>query len=105
MSVEKKNFWKGKRVTKKLYDDRIKRQQVGKNLRQVYGKKHDKNDKEKKVNNIEVEGRRIVHVETLAKELFYCGCGEVISLVDTVMEKQLFLLDSLLYFQLNAGSA
>lgn len=68
-------FWKGKRVTEKVYKRRCLDQNLGKNLRNNYGTKRGTyNLKKNKLQNdhnckvVGIEGRRIVHMKTLGDQ-------------------------------------
>ncbi|XP_043468802.1 uncharacterized protein LOC122502708 [Leptopilina heterotoma] len=89
----KNYYWKGKKVTKKVYENRCRMQNVGKNLRSVYGIKNVepnlKNDSNCEFVKCEsAEGRRIVHLKTLAEQLNCKNCKSVLSLTDIVNEKR-----------------
>ncbi|XP_039302328.1 uncharacterized protein LOC120357045 [Solenopsis invicta] len=95
-NLKKKFFWKGKRVTEKVYNSRIRLQNVGKNLRNIYGCRNKVSDNLKECETGEsefgqLEGRRIVDLKTLAKELFCKKCDAMVSLLDTVEETRVGL--------------
>ncbi|KAK0180581.1 hypothetical protein PV327_002948 [Microctonus hyperodae] len=92
---KKKVFnWKGKRVTEKVYNLRVRQVKVGKNLRSVYGCKKEKaNLKESATESNNLEGRRIVHLKTLFEHIFYkCQkCDTMVPLNNTVDEERIGL--------------
>ncbi|KAK0072458.1 hypothetical protein PV325_011336, partial [Microctonus aethiopoides] len=74
---EKKYFWKGKRVSDKIYKVREKQKEIGKKLRDKYGIRnaaHNLNTRESSNSDVDLtdEGRRIVRLNTLGKKLFWC---------------------------------
>lgn len=80
-SIKKRFFWKGKRVTEKVYNSRVQQMKVGKNLRSVYGCKKEKaNLKESAAEPNNIESRRIVHLKTVSKHLF-CKCQKCDTMV------------------------
>ncbi|XP_011883725.1 PREDICTED: uncharacterized protein LOC105570884, partial [Vollenhovia emeryi] len=86
-------FWRGKRVTEKVYKRRCLDQKLAKNLRNIYGTKRGtynlKKDKVENDGNCEVvEGRRIVHVKTLGDQMFCRKCKSILSLQDIISEKR-----------------
>lgn len=88
-------FWKGKRVTAKVYNARVRQASVGKNLRNVYGCSQSKSEESKgqsgEQSNLKdepkVEGRRIVHIKTLGTQMDCRKCNQTLSLRDIVDEK------------------
>ena len=68
---------------------------AGKNLRSVYGCKQNRNSEQSvaqsnlngKQREPNVEGRRIVHIKTLGKQMFCCKCSQTLSLCNIVDEK------------------
>lgn len=93
-SKKKAFFWKGKRVTEKVYNSRLRLVKVGKNLRSVYGCRKEKvNLKESATESDNLEGRRIMHLKTVSKHLF-CKCHKcdaVVPLSNTVDETRIGL--------------
>lgn len=101
-------FWRGKRVTEKVYNHRLQQQQLGKSIRSIYGTKNGvdnlKNDTNIKFVGIQkrpirhsalkeqatcdVEGRRIVHIKTLGEQMICKTCTSILSLSDITDEKQ-----------------
>ncbi|XP_051158052.1 uncharacterized protein LOC127279631 [Leptopilina boulardi] len=89
----KRYYWKGKIVTQKVYENRCRLQIAGKNLRSVYGTKNLRanltNDSHcELVNYKPAEGRRIVHLKTMAEQLYCKKCKSVLSLTNVVDEKR-----------------
>ncbi|XP_066582289.1 uncharacterized protein [Prorops nasuta] len=92
----KRFFWKGKRVTEKVYKKRCLDQQLAKNLRNIYGTKRgtynlkkEKLEKDENCQAVEkvLEGRRIVHLQTLGEQLFCKKCKCALSLLNIISEK------------------
>ncbi|XP_058793782.1 uncharacterized protein LOC131665724 [Phymastichus coffea] len=89
-------FWKGKRVTQAVYKKRCKQTEIEKGIR----KRQSENMQTDTVTDLaatttiksNIEGRRIIHVDTLAQQLFCIKCGSTLSLVDCVKEKKKFSL-------------
>ncbi|KAK0078509.1 hypothetical protein PV326_009311, partial [Microctonus aethiopoides] len=111
MPKEQKCFWKGKRISQKMYEKRLQQVEVARKIKSSNGKfespnlKIDANtSKNSSENNATdcidddfvVGGRRIVHIQTLAKQLFCQCCKSILSLMDTKEEKR-FGLGSILY--------
>ncbi|KAK0170618.1 hypothetical protein PV328_008451 [Microctonus aethiopoides] len=91
---EKKYFWKGKRVSDKIYKVREKQKEIGKKLRDKYGIRnaaHNLNTRESSNSDVDLtdEGRRIVRLNTLGKKLFCKKCKSVLSLCDIIQEKKI----------------
>ncbi|KAK0171451.1 hypothetical protein PV327_011284 [Microctonus hyperodae] len=84
---EERYYWKGKRVSEKVYDNRVRQSKVGKSIRSVYGKRNIPNLKEDFKNN-EIEGCRVMHIETLAHQMRCKKCASVLSLEDICEEKR-----------------
>jgi len=91
-------FWKGKRVTEKIYNLRLRQASVGKTLQKLCQRNQKKNadDVEDQSNlqnqeKSQVEGRRIVHIETLGKELVCINCKQTLSLANIVQESRIGL--------------
>ncbi|XP_032684033.1 uncharacterized protein LOC116850178 [Odontomachus brunneus] len=82
--VKRKRFyWKNKLVTEKVYKNRIRLKEVGKNLQKVRTRcegnlQPRENVREKKT----LEGRRIVDLNSLGKNLICQSCGSILSLLD-----------------------
>ena len=101
-------YWDGKRVTEKVYKARVTAQNIGKNIRNIYGtksKSHNLETKALSTNKIttalrsdkvdanvsplkDVDGRRIVHLKTLGRGLSCKQCKSVLSLSDIIDEKR-----------------
>ena len=88
-------FFKGKRVSEKVYRKRCLDQKLGKNIRKIYGTKSGTYNIEKC--NLKsdgncvatvVEGRRIIHMKTLGDQLICSKCKSVLSLQNIVTEKR-----------------
>lgn len=69
----RKFFFKGKRVSEKNYKKRLKQREFAKNIRCNYASKTVCNLKSV-TKSTKIEGRRIVNVETLAKQLICRKC-------------------------------
>lgn len=83
----KRFFWKGKRVTERVFKDRTRRQKFGKTIRTIYGTKSAMHNLKSDENiDFKIEGRRIIHPFTLASQLICKKCDSVLSLLDTVKE-------------------
>lgn len=100
--VKTKFFWKGRRVTEKVYKARKNQQKAGINYRKMCGAKVCEHNLGNKCgsqfynNKLEYEGRRLYHTKTLAEGLICKKCNAVLSLLDMCEEKQ-HGLASLLY--------
>ncbi|XP_043276780.1 uncharacterized protein [Venturia canescens] len=81
-------FWKGKRVSEKVYYNRLRLQKVGKNLRQVYGSAKEVVHNLKHSECAKIEGRRIIHLNTLGEQLFCSKCKSILSILDSVQEQR-----------------
>ena len=91
MSHKQQNFfWKGKRVTYKVYKKRYQQQKIGKNIQKIF-KADRKVDNLKNETNSKIEGRRIVHIQTFAEQLNCKNCHSILSLKDIVEEKKIGL--------------
>lgn len=92
--VRKKKFvWKGKYVSEKVYNQRVRMQNVGKTLKfksraafdQAKGVAEElKEEKKRRV----VEGRRVIHVETLGEQLFCKSCKNLLGLQNIEVEER-----------------
>ncbi|GAB1863196.1 Mutator-like transposase domain-containing protein [Camponotus japonicus] len=81
-------FWRGKRVTQKVYEKRRLSQKLAKNLRNVYGTKRTRSTSDEKSGDSRVlKGHRIVHLQYIAEQLICKGCHSVLSLQDVVKEE------------------
>ena len=94
-SIEKKKtfYFKGKKVTEKIYNMKMRMQEVGKNLRNpnIYCCRKTISNNLKKIDNInfvDIEGRRIIHVKTIAENLICKKCNAILSLLDTLEEER-----------------
>ena len=89
-STQKKYYnFRGKRVSKKVYDQRIKLVEIGKNIRKIYGtkSKHNLSVEEKSAENLnDLEGRRIVHLKTLGNEMYCKQCNYPLNFNNIVEE-------------------
>ena len=89
-----KFFWKGKHVTEKIFNLRTRQAAAGKKLQSFYGCKENKNSEQSdaqsnlndKQSEPNVEGRRIVHIKTLSKQMFCWKCSQMLSLCNIVDE-------------------
>ncbi|XP_024882270.1 uncharacterized protein LOC112461303 [Temnothorax curvispinosus] len=78
--------WKGKLVTKAVYEKRLAQRKAGQMRRKVSSKPEEGDpvtnetvdDMEQQTNVI--DGRRIVDLNVLGQQLWCCSCGEVLSL-------------------------
>jgi len=91
---KRKFFWKGKRVTEKVYQDRIRLAEIGKNLQNVVRKQQktttpNLNGDDDNNNWSMLQGRRIIDIQTFAKNMICVKCKAVLSLLDCKAEKQL----------------
>lgn len=84
---EERHYWKGKKVSKKVYDNRMRQSKVGQRIRSVYGKRNISNLNDHFKNN-EIEGCRVVNIKTLAQQLRCKRCTSVLSLEDILEEKR-----------------
>lgn len=94
-------FWKGKRVTEKVYNARLKQQESGRNIHSIYGTKNSKHnlaattdttesqsnlnvrsDRSKFI-NLEDEGYKIINVMEFGRQLICKKCSSILSLLDT----------------------
>lgn len=85
---KKAYFYKGKRVTQKMYEKRLRDKNRGQDLVN-YRKTFNSNLAEvtKSVDeNDDFDGRRIVHLKTLQKEMFCIKCKAPLHLKDLVEE-------------------
>lgn len=90
-----KFFWKGKRVTEKVYNLRVRQANAGKMIRSVYGCKQtrtaeqsvEKSNLKDGETKSKIEGRRIVHIQTLVKEMVCSKCNSILSFRDILDEK------------------
>lgn len=91
----RKFWWKGKRVTEKVYKDRIRMVEAGKQLRERRRQNNvlsniktvvAKNLSGSAISN--PKGRRIVHLKHLENNLICKECAAVLSLQNIVTEKQ-----------------
>ena len=99
-------YWKGKKVSEKVYNQRRKQQELGKNVRSIYGTKKvtanlkqtvDPNE-DTEIEKCTVEGRRIVHIDTLAQQMFCEKCKSKLHFTDVEGEKQ-YGLASIFYIR------
>lgn len=94
----KRYFWKGRRVTQKVYENRCRMQKVGKTIRSVFETKHHaanlKNDTNCNSQSVYYKnvGRRIVNLKVLAEQLFCTKCKSILSLTDIIDEKRFRLV-------------
>lgn len=100
-------YWKGKKVTAKVYKKRCQQQQIGKKIQKIFKAKNELNNlksDESKSKIVEpTESRRIVHIETLAEHLFCKQCKITLSLKNIVHEKRVGLA-SIFYVRCNMCS-
>lgn len=86
-------FWKGKRVSERVYKHRCRQKNVGKTIMKRFIDKSGAHNLEtclkadETVEFMEVEGRRIIHVDTLAKQLCCRNCKSTLSLTNILSEK------------------
>lgn len=95
MSEKQQRFyWKGKLVSAKVYKRRCEQSNIAKKIQKIVknkcGADNLKNDSNCKVVN-PIEGRRIIHVQTLAEQLICKKCNSILSLTDTFEEKRVGL--------------
>lgn len=87
-------YWKGKLVSAKVYKRRCEQSKAAKNIQKIFKGKsvadNLKNDANCKIVN-PIEGRRIVHIQTLAEQLICKKCDSILSLIDTCEEKRIGL--------------
>ena len=88
-------FWKGKRVTEKVYKRSCLDTNLDKNARNIHGTKrgtHNLNNDELQNDGnckmVEIEGRRIIHMKTLGDQMFCNKCKSILSLQDIVSEER-----------------
>ena len=92
--TSKKWFWKNKRVTKKVYEQRCKQVEVGKNIRKLQSENMQAATAAATTTTTtkcNIEGRRIIHPDTLAQQLFCIKYGSILSLADCVKETKISL--------------
>lgn len=83
-------IWKGKLVTKKVYEKRLKQVANAKKMNASHNLQESAASC-KTSPKCSIEGRRIIHLETLADQLFCYKCDAVLSLQDCVSEKRIGL--------------
>ena len=91
-------FWKGKRVSRKVYNKRCQQQAWGAKIREAYcaganGNPNLEDDSDVSADEasykfVEIEGRRIVHIKTLGEQLICTKCNSVLSLLDIKEERR-----------------
>ena len=95
----KKYFCKVKRVTEKIYNLRSRQANAGKHLRSVYGSNQSSSSKASDGRSIlkdggskrNVEGRRIVNIKVLGRQLNCKECNHTFSLCNTLSEERIGL--------------
>ncbi|KAK0181802.1 hypothetical protein PV327_004050 [Microctonus hyperodae] len=91
--VKEKFFWKGRRVTEKVYKARMNQQKAGINNRKMFSAKVSEHNLGNKCgskcnkNKYEFEGRQLYHTKTLAQGLICKKCNAVLSLLDKSEDK------------------
>lgn len=84
----KRFFWKGRRVSEKVYNARINQQKAGQNAWSVRDKKNIQchnlktGDATSKYIDLKEEGCKIINIEVLARELICKHCKNVLSMMD-----------------------
>ena len=91
--TSEKWFWKDKRVKKKVYEQRCKQVAIGKNIRKLQSERLQAATAAPTTatTTCNIEGRRIIHLDTLAQQLICIKCGSILSLVDCVKETKISL--------------
>ena len=90
-----KFFWKNKRVSEKIYFLRLKQRESGKSLSklrtQAYSnlKKQEEEENDRSNNYLEVDGRRIMHIKELGKNMKCCSCKSILSFENITSEKKI----------------
>lgn len=96
---EKRFYWNSKKVSKKVYNQRLKQQALAKSIRSRNAEKHVSHHDSSEANpNRTLEGRRIVHIDTLAKKMFCNNCKSKLHLSNIIHEKQ-YGLASIFYIK------
>lgn len=84
---QQKYFWKGRRVTEKVYNARINQQKAGRNVWNVRKTNtagcHNLKTKTSKYIDLKDEGCKIVDMDTIANQLICKRCKSVLSLLDS----------------------
>ena len=81
-------------MTERVYKDRCRQKEVGKTIMKNFIAKNDVHNlktslqADENLKFVNIEGRRIVHIETLGKQLYCRICKSVLSLSKIVSEKQ-----------------
>ncbi|KAK0075212.1 hypothetical protein PV325_007207 [Microctonus aethiopoides] len=97
-SKTKRLYWKGKIVSKQVYNQRFKQQTLAKN---IWKKQSMKSKSQLQLSQAKpnlIEGRRIVHIDTVAKQMICKKCKSKLHFSDIVYEKQ-FGLASVFYMK------
>lgn len=93
MPKVKRYMWKGKVVTEKVYNQRLAQRNTGKhNLKtrdeNTSTAEKESTDEEQKISNEPGEGRRIVYLKFLGKQLWCTSCKESLSLDNIEQEER-----------------
>lgn len=97
-------FWKGKIVTEKVYRNRLRLVETGKNIRKNWMEKCETkadsiaNSAKDEKKFIKIEGCRIVDVEFLGKQMNCQNCQEILSF-NRCVEEKIFGLASIFYIE------
>lgn len=78
-------------MTYKVYKQRCKQQENGKHIQNLFKVRCEKDNLKKEAKCKTVDGRRIVYIETLGEQLICFKCNCILSLTDTVEEKNVGL--------------
>ncbi|XP_014213360.1 uncharacterized protein LOC106642940 [Copidosoma floridanum] len=91
---KKRYYWRGRLVTEKVYKNRLRLSELAKIMNKNNGCKEKcnlTNEDDNQQKDVLLEGRRIVHLETLAEQLTCQECGAILSLIDTEAEERIGL--------------
>ena len=84
--------WKRKRVSEKVYKNRLRMVEAGKKLTELRRKKYNLQSSAIETDEAcwasNVQGRRIIHLRTLGNALICCNCVSVLSLQNIESEKR-----------------
>lgn len=102
-------IWKGKSVKEKVYYHKLKLSKSIKSAKKIWMNKTNEIESSSSVSNtnandkknhtfVDIEGRRIMHVKTIASQLICRNCKAILSLLHTIEEKKIGLA-SIFYVQ------
>lgn len=87
-SKTKRFYWKGKIVSEQVYNRRLQQQVLAKNIWKNKSMKSKSQPQLSQVKPNLIEGRRIVHIDTVAKEMICKKSKSKLHFSDIVDEKQ-----------------